>query len=157
MIRFRRRRNGGNKKKNSAPRKHSRTYTRRFEFYSSSSFFPFVVVVVVVIVRSYIFRFSSSFIYLYLLLLLLFIYLFCLFLCIYTHTHIRTLLQFLISEKSLSPERRGRPSSVETEVSRRRGKPIYSECNILHIYIFFFHTRAFSKILDVYRGYSNPI
>lgn len=67
-------------------------------------------------------------------------------LCIYTHTHIRTLLQFLISEKSLSPERRGRPSPVETEVSRRRGKPIYSECNILHIYIFFFHTRAFSKI-----------
>lgn len=79
----------------------------------------------------------------------------------YVYTHTRVLLQFLrlISEKSLSPERRGRPPRRNGSFTKKRKTNIFRMQHSATVYIyFFFHTRAFSKIFgDVYRGYSNSI
>lgn len=79
----------------------------------------------------------------------------------FTYTHTRVLLQFLrlISEKSLSPERRGRPPRRNGSFTKKRKTNIFRMQHSATVYIyFFFHTRAFSKIFgNVYRGYSNSI
>lgn len=72
----------------------------------------------------------------------------------YIYIHIRVLLQFLglISEKSLSPERRGRPLCGNGSFTKKRKTNMFrnaTSCNYIYPFL---HTRAFSKILDSANG-----